>query len=58
MTRPTLNQRLASAPPKVRRSMLAHADTLEPGAAAVTGRFFGIVETRREPIMAPSAQSF
>lgn len=58
MTRPTLDQHLVSAPLQVRRSMLAQADTLEPGAAAVTGRFFGIVATRREPITAPSAQSF
>ncbi len=58
MTRPTLDEHLDPVPPQVRRSLLAQAETLEPGAAAVTGRFFGIVGERREPIAAPSAQSF
>ena len=58
MTRLTLPDRLGSVPPQVRRSMLVHAETLEPGAAAATGRFFEIVAARREPIAAPSAQSF
>jgi hypothetical protein len=38
--------------------MLEDRGNLEPGGAAVTGRFFRIVAERREPIHAPSPQSF
>ena len=58
MTRMTLEEHLATAPSQVRRRMLENAGALEPGAAAATGRFFGIVAARREPVNAPSAQSF
>lgn len=58
MKRPSLQDYLASAPAQVRRSMLESAETLEPGAAAVTGRFFGIVAARHEPVAAPGPQSF
>lgn len=58
MTRMTLDAHLAPAPPQVRRCMLDDADRLEPGAAAVIGRFFAIVAARHEPMAAPSPQSF
>jgi len=58
MTRVSLKDQLAAAPPRVRRNMLETSDTLEPGAAAVTGRFFGVVAARREPLAAPSSHCF
>jgi hypothetical protein len=48
---------LAAAPAAVRSRMLA-ADRLDPGAAAVVGRFFGILKQRGEPIAAPSRATF
>lgn len=58
MKRLSVEDYLSSAPPQVRRSMLDDRGKLEAGAAAVTGRFFRIVAERREPIHAPSSQSF
>jgi len=58
MPRPTPEQYLAAAPPAIRRAMLADRAALEPGAAAVVGRFFAVVAARGEPIAAPSADSF
>ena len=58
MRRLTVEQHLEAAPPLVRKSMLENRGELEPGAAAVVGRFFSIVGARREPVAAPSAQSF
>lgn len=49
---------LAAAPPEVRSRMLAQASRLEPGAAAVVGRFFAVIGERREPIDAPTRASF
>ena len=49
---------LAPAPATVRARMLAAADDLKPGAAAVVGRFFTIVAERGEPRDAPSRASF
>ncbi len=48
---------LAPAPAAVRSSMLA-ADLLDAGAAAVVGRFFGILKRRGEPLDAPSRATF
>ncbi len=58
MTRMSVEEYLAAAPLQVRRCMLEHVEALEPGAAAVIGRFFGIVAARHEPVAAPSSQSF
>lgn len=58
MKRLSVEQHLASAPPRVRQSMLLNRSELEPGASAVVGRFFSIVAARREPAAAPSALSF
>lgn len=58
MKRYSLEQHLVPLPPQMRQSMVAGRSDLEPGAAAVAGRFFRIVAARREPIAAPSAQSF
>lgn len=60
MTRTRLSpvEHLAPAPGKVRARMLADSAGLEPGAAAVVGRFCRIVAERGEPIAAPSRASF
>lgn len=55
--RPSIEQQLAPAPTAVRARMLA-ADRLEPGAAAVVGRFFVVLAQRGEPVAAPSRASF
>ncbi|WP_273524643.1 hypothetical protein [Rhodosalinus sediminis] len=49
---------LAPAPVAVRRLMLEERTALEPGAAAVVGRFFAAVARRGESIHAPSAACF
>lgn len=58
MTRPTIDTLLAPAPAAVRASMIAAADTLRPGAAAVVGRFFAVLAERGEHWTAPSRASF
>jgi len=40
MTRPSIEEHLADAPAAVRHAVLEARGTLEPGAAAVMGRFF------------------
>src|SRR5688572_17505894 len=57
MSRQRLATLLAPAPAGVRARMLA-ADRLQPGAAAVVGRFFGILAQRGEPFAAPSRAAF
>lgn len=49
---------LAPAPAAVRRLMLEDRDNLEPGAAAVVGRFFAAVARRGESVHVPSAACF
>ncbi|WGT50427.1 hypothetical protein [Thioclava nitratireducens] len=58
MTRLTLEEHLASAPPSVRRAMLADRQNLLRGAAAVTGRFYAEMKARQEPEDYPSAKTF
>ncbi|QFS84855.1 hypothetical protein FIU97_19375 (plasmid) [Roseivivax sp. THAF40] len=58
MTRPLLDDQLQPVPLPVKRTMLEDAASLEPGAGAVIGRFFAILQSRREPVAAPSAESF
>lgn len=53
-----LGEQLAAAPQAVRERMLADADALKPGAAAVVGRFFTVLAERGEPHSAPSRASF
>jgi hypothetical protein len=55
--RPSPANLLAPAPAGVRASMLA-APRLEPGAAAVVGRFFAVLAERGEPVAAPSRAAF
>lgn len=55
--KPTIEQQLATVPAGIQARMLA-AERLEPGAAAVVGRFFGTLAERGEPIAAPSRASF
>lgn len=55
--KPTIEQQLAPAPAGVLARMLA-SERLEPGSAAVVGRFFGTLAQRGEPIAAPSRASF
>src|SRR5690606_5371348 len=52
-----MEQHLVVVPTRIRARMLA-ADRLEPGAAAVVGRFFAILAQRGEPVAAPSRASF
>lgn len=49
---------LVDAPETVRRSMLDCADTLPPGAAAVVGRLFTAMRSRKEPLDAPGPAAF
>ncbi len=49
---------LAPAPAAVRRLMLEDRKNLEPGAAAVVGRFFAAVARRGESVHVPSAACF
>lgn len=58
MPRMTPEAHLASAPAPVRAAMLADRAALEPGAAAVVGRFFDEVTRRGEAVSAPSAATF
>jgi hypothetical protein len=53
----TIEQQLAPVPAGIRARMLA-AERIEPGAAAVVGRFFAGLAQRGEPIAAPSRASF
>lgn len=55
--KPTIERQLAPVPAGIRARMLT-AERLEPGAAAVVGRFFGMLAQRGEPIAAPSRASF
>ncbi len=57
MKRAAMEQHLVAVPTRIRARMLA-ADRLEPGAAAVVGRFFAILAQRGEPVAAPSRASF
>lgn len=57
-TSATLAEYLGPAPRDVRARMLADADNLRPGVAAVVGRFFRIIAERGEPVAAPSRESF
>ncbi len=57
MKKAAMEQHLAAVPASIRARMLA-ADQLEPGAAAVVGRFFAILAQRGEPVAAPSRASF
>ncbi|WP_340110343.1 hypothetical protein [Pikeienuella sp. HZG-20] len=56
--RKSIEEHLAAAPAAVRRAMIESRADLEPGAAAVTGRFFAVVKDRHEPTEAPGAGSF
>lgn len=58
MTRKTLEEHLAPAPPAVRRLMLEDRHDLEPGAAAVVGRLFTSVARQRASNSMPPAQCF
>lgn len=59
MTKETSTEKyLKSAPAAVRATMTDKAVVLQPGAAAVVGRFFETVARHREPFNAPSARSF
>ncbi len=58
MTRKTIQDHLAPAPAAVRRRMLEARETLEPGAAAVVGRFFKALTQRRESFDNPSQALF
>lgn len=55
---PNLATLLAAVPKPVRTRMLADADRLLPGAAAVVGRFFAVLAARHEPPDAPSRACF
>jgi hypothetical protein len=54
---PNIDHYLAVTPVAVRARMRA-ADRLEPGAAAVVGRFFSILNQRGEPLAAPTRATF
>src|SRR5690554_1311363 len=58
MPRKTVMEHLNGVPSRTRAAMLAEQDALAPGAACVVGRFFRIVQERREPLDAPSMEAF
>lgn len=58
MARPTPAEFLAPLPPGIRNRLLGEETRLEPGAAAVLGRFFAALAERRERLDAPSRTPF
>ena len=58
MTRQPIEDQLAPAPAAVRRAMLEARGTLEPGAAAVTGRFFAAVRALGGDPALPPAEAY
>lgn len=56
--RKTLEQHLMGVPAAIQRSMIEDRANIEPGGAAVLGRFFTVVNERREPEDVPSQHSF
>lgn len=58
MARISVEEHLQGVPARVRDAMLAERDALAPGAAAVTGRFYRILQARGEPLDAPSQAAF